>query len=380
MEKFIEPFENKILLLVIAGITSVVVYSLQFAPLQAFSVFSVGITVAGSALMTGGLFGFLFGIPRIVQSDQTLSSQNKQDNNLAVARYQANTNLEQISDWLTKILIGVGLTQIPQIREEIQRLISFLAPGLGGTDSSASFAFALLVYFSICGFLIGYLTTRLRLANALREVDEVLKHISQQLEAQQEKDANALALVDRQLDLRHPEIHQTELDQAIASASSPIKVQIFRIAHRTRKTSWREDINKPQMERTIPIFRALLKDDPEHKFHRNHAELAFALKDKQHSIKADYREAEAELNTAIAMRGERLNEGWSYYEFNRALCRIELYGDDPRMQDTILDDLAKAAQDNFFFEEMLDELRNWKLKSWLKDKADFQALLSRSAN
>lgn len=380
MEKFIEPFENKIVLLVLAGISSIVVYCLQFTPLKAFSVFSVGITVAGSALMTGGLLGFLFGIPRIGQSERTLSSEDKQDNSLAVARYQTNTNLEQISDWLTKILIGVGLTQIPQIRGEIQRLISFLAPGLGGTDSSASFAFALLVYFSICGFLIGYLTTRLRLANALREVDEVLKHISQQLEAQQEKDANALALIDRQLDLRHPEIRQTELDQAIASASSPIKVQIFRLAHRTRKTNWREDINKPQMERVIPIFRALLKDDPEHKFHRNHAELAFALKDKRHSTKADYREAEAELNTAIAMRGERLNQGWSYYEFNRALCRIELYGDDPKMQDAILDDLAKAAQDNFFFEEMVDELRNWKLKSWLKDKADFQTLLSRSTN
>ncbi len=25
--------------------------------------------------------------------------------------YRSNTNLEQISDWLTKILVGVGLTQ-----------------------------------------------------------------------------------------------------------------------------------------------------------------------------------------------------------------------------------------------------------------------------
>jgi len=36
--------------------------------------------------------------------------------------YSGNTNLEQISDWLTKILVGVGLTQLREIPGQVQRL------------------------------------------------------------------------------------------------------------------------------------------------------------------------------------------------------------------------------------------------------------------
>ncbi len=75
------------------------------------------------------------------------------------------------------------------------------------------------------------------------------------------------------------------------------------------------------MERTIPVFRALIASDPEGRFHRNHGQLGFALKDKE---PPDWREAEAELTNAIMIRGDPNVEGYWLYELNRAICRIKL--------------------------------------------------------
>jgi hypothetical protein len=70
-------------------------------------------------------------------------------------------------------LVGVGLTQILQIPGQLQRLTAFLAPALGNQPSSQIFALGLIGYFSIAGFLIGYLTTRLLLGRAFIMADEV---------------------------------------------------------------------------------------------------------------------------------------------------------------------------------------------------------------
>ena len=64
-----------------------------------------------------------------------------------------------MSDWLTKILLGVGLTQFSSIGSALGRLFEALRPGLGNTDSSAAFAGGLLSYFAAVGFIGGYLFT-----------------------------------------------------------------------------------------------------------------------------------------------------------------------------------------------------------------------------
>jgi hypothetical protein len=70
------------------------------------SVFSVAIMIAVASMLAGGLVGFLFGIPGTIQQaregeDTSLESQQSENKPLT---YAPNTNLEQISDWLTKIL------------------------------------------------------------------------------------------------------------------------------------------------------------------------------------------------------------------------------------------------------------------------------------
>src|SRR5204862_8287798 len=91
--------------------------------------------VAGGAWVTGGLIGFLFGIPR------SLADQDRRgDQSGPSARYQANTNLEQISDWLTKILVGVGLVKFTAFARLIVDLVSFLWPAHGGAYMGEIFA------------------------------------------------------------------------------------------------------------------------------------------------------------------------------------------------------------------------------------------------
>jgi hypothetical protein len=76
-----------------------------------------------------------------------------------------NTNLEEISDWLTKIIVGVGLVELQKAQSKLQEAAGLIAQALGGA-SQTSFAYALMVYFSIVGFFGGYLITRLYLQRA----------------------------------------------------------------------------------------------------------------------------------------------------------------------------------------------------------------------
>ena len=149
---------------ILLGAIPVAVYSLALSGNAGLAVFSLALLLGLAALLGGGLVGFLFGVPRQLQEARSAGDPS-------TSGYAGNTNLEQISDWLTKILVGVGLTQILQIPGQIQRLTSFLAPALGNESSSQVFALGLLGYFSIAGFLIGYLSTRLLLARAFEQAD-----------------------------------------------------------------------------------------------------------------------------------------------------------------------------------------------------------------
>jgi len=67
--------------------------------------------------------GFLFGIPRVLQRD-VLTPNDYTDRDNYIQR--VNTNLEQISDWLIKIIVGLGLVQLQQIPGFLKR-VSFWA-------------------------------------------------------------------------------------------------------------------------------------------------------------------------------------------------------------------------------------------------------------
>lgn len=134
---------------------------------------------SGAWFAVGSFIGFIFGIPRSLSSDtaRTDVPSRVPDQPTPEAALQAaaasrgpstavNTNLEQISDWLTKIIVGVSLVNSEQIGDIILRAARIMANSIGGGPARESLALAILVYFSVLGVLGGYLLTRLFLQRA----------------------------------------------------------------------------------------------------------------------------------------------------------------------------------------------------------------------
>jgi tetratricopeptide (TPR) repeat protein len=122
-------------------------------------------------LSSGSLLGFLFGIPKVLQTDAVVAPTA---GGSPVARHLVNTNLEQVSDWITKILVGLGLVQLQQFPNKLVAYSKLLARGIGTGDEGAVFAGGIIVYFSVLGFLGGYLITRLFLSRVIVGIDQLI--------------------------------------------------------------------------------------------------------------------------------------------------------------------------------------------------------------
>lgn len=104
---------------------------------------------AMACIATGALIGFLFGVPRLNPRAQ-LSGE-----------FIHNQNIEAVSDWLTKILVGVGLVNFQAIGAFTQRMAEELGRGIA---VDRSIAMGLIVYFFAVGIIQGYILTRIFLA------------------------------------------------------------------------------------------------------------------------------------------------------------------------------------------------------------------------
>ena len=167
-------------------------------PLSGWGVFATGVICSGAASLVGGLLGFLFAIPRSVESS---ASRLPLSNTTTVARpevviseaapvppstssatrfpaaterpplLRVNTNLEDISDLVTKVLLGAGLAQAGQLVDGAGRLAAFLGPSFGPGSSGQVVAIGTIIYGALEGFFAGYLATRLYLTAAFGRHD-----------------------------------------------------------------------------------------------------------------------------------------------------------------------------------------------------------------
>jgi hypothetical protein len=314
--------------------------------------FSVMVLMVAASFAVGGLIGFLFGIPRSLQEHAvTVPAATGMANEQP--SYAVNTNLEQISDWLTKILVGIGLVEVARAPSAVGRLIDTLATSLGGHPIDKVMTGTVVIFFPIVGFLVSYLLTRLLLRRAFTQADlsaiglVAAQAARSQVRQQEQIDADTFSLVATQLDpppgTSPP--GQQRLDAALTQASSALRSQVFSLA-RDRRAAHYVDPDRATMMRTIPVFHALIAADPES--HRNHGQLGYALKDSE---PADLDGAERELDLAIALRNRQGGRGWLYYELNRAALRVtrdlaKMAADEPTDPDTrsaILGDLQAAA-------------------------------------
>jgi hypothetical protein len=356
---------GSLLLLALFGEVFVALYVTTSAQLtDALSAVSTITGVALASLMAGGLIGFLFGIPRRLQETSPDATPNGGAQKSDRPLYSGNTNLEQVSDWLTKIIIGVSLVQLLPIVGFVRDTGTMVAQSLGTPDQIA-FPISVIVLYAICGFMIGYLWARLYLGKALDAAErQTLEEVIDELKQQNLVDAETIKLVRAQLsDETRVRPSTEELERAVKSASTDTKTYAFYLAQNLRTLNWRD--RKAVMERCIPVFRALIASDTEGAFHRNFGQLAYALKDQR---SPDWKQAEENFTKAIDMRGPAQEQEFHAYEANRAICRIQQdsalakkAAAEEGVRNRIVEDLKVAMQDEWTREWLQKEqlVTNW---------------------
>ena len=134
----------------------------------ALTVLGAGLFLAGAATVTGSLVGFMFGVPRY----RTLEHDSRAADDKTTA---PNTNLEQISDWLTKIIVGVGLTQLPAIIRFFGHLGEKWGSAFGTGAVGPLIAISITVHYLIMGFFQGFLLSSLWLPAALERAQKQIR-------------------------------------------------------------------------------------------------------------------------------------------------------------------------------------------------------------
>src|SRR5262249_6925029 len=135
-------------------------------------------------------------------------------------------------------------TQLTSLPALLAKAGAYFGSALGG-DSGSRLAVLIVLFFSLCGFLFGYLWTRLFLAGELAKADWIaIEHSRRQLEKAQDQvliDGNAIRLASQYLNEKDVStIPVQEMKEVIADASGRIRSLIFSLAREARG-KWRAD-------------------------------------------------------------------------------------------------------------------------------------------
>ncbi|AOW08075.1 pYEATS domain-containing protein [Flavobacterium gilvum] len=132
----------------------------------------IGLILGISSFTSAFFVGLLFGMPK---------RNNKKENN-----YSLNNGLAEISDWLTKIIVGVGLINLKEIPEYFVSLGEYvrIASKYDGQLLNI-YTIGVVIYFGFLGLFVGYNYMRLVRANKYKYADENL--IRKELEISKEK-------------------------------------------------------------------------------------------------------------------------------------------------------------------------------------------------
>jgi hypothetical protein len=118
-----------------------------------------------AAFVAGCFIGFLFGIPRTVSSGELRQNQSAGPA-AGSSVVGVSTNLAEVSDWLTKLVLGAGLVELTRLGVPVARLIDDIAAGLHTSGASVAtvqtakvMAGAIIFGYVIMGLLDGYIVT-----------------------------------------------------------------------------------------------------------------------------------------------------------------------------------------------------------------------------
>jgi hypothetical protein len=251
-----------------------------------------GFLIAGAAYAVAWLVGFLFGIPRSRAEESQATAAVPAAGGAAATGAAAvatastarassglrtNTNLQDVSDWLTKLLLGAGLTQLNYIPSLLGRFGHNAAVALLGSGADPDlhspisvFVQALTVYFAAVGFLSGYLVTRLFLAGAFSDADKELNELRDELQTAHQKAEGAEARIEN-LQLLAAPPSAPEQKAVPAEGGGPAQPQpssreklepLVRQYNELRNTPWGPE----RTRKMTAVFRQMIdvvKGDPE---------------------------------------------------------------------------------------------------------------------
>ena len=193
-DKYLSEVESSFYWALVLGIFGILVCSVS-AELSEVSepgvflrVFGLGLLLAGAAVMVGFIIGFLFGIPKTTdhpssqpapspnpnqgnesnarsnrEMSSSQSSGGRQTTSTVVVSSSVNTNLEQISDWLTKIIVGVSLVEFNKIIDQLRLFVGYMNRDMGWT-AGGQYSTVIIMFYLPLGFFFGWTITRTYLA------------------------------------------------------------------------------------------------------------------------------------------------------------------------------------------------------------------------
>lgn len=116
----------------------------------------------------GSLLGFIFSVPKIISDNSTPPNVSVAEQKTYLKKVEENTNLTQISDWLTKILIGAGLVQLKEAPAFILKIAKVMAQGMRTVSSKVEtidaftiMSAGIILFFLTWGFISGYIVMKL---------------------------------------------------------------------------------------------------------------------------------------------------------------------------------------------------------------------------
>ncbi|GBE74492.1 hypothetical protein myaer87_17190 [Microcystis aeruginosa NIES-87] len=319
-------------------------------------------TIYLSLVLAGGLGGLLCSI--LLDGELELPSWSKKNPN----------NLNP--GFLGEIFVGIGGSLIayqflPQeLRKpgdpglEITIFVTGLVGGYGGK--------------AILDAALKKVINRIDTANEAKEIAE-----SQAKELEEKTYIRNLVNQQIQEGLNQSEL--SEMQEKLEYATDDVKERAFNLAHDARSLGRRTLTFKDRVNRTIPIFEALVASDNNNPSYN--AELGYAYISSQ---PADLDKAISYLDRAIELRvpgSSTEGDSWKY-EMNRAIARIGLGNSQSR--DDILKDLF-AVEQRKELAQAIDEyerdgvdggnnsIKNWLIQNqdWVSQQTNGKALLDK---
>jgi tetratricopeptide (TPR) repeat protein len=158
---------------ILLGSIVVIGYGLKFHKPEHYLFFMLCL-LALASFVSGLFLGFLFGIPKRDDKAET--------------PYHLSSNLVDISDWLTKIIIGLGLVEIKTIPHALQSVGEYIQQSTNASEPSIKiFSVCCIVYFGVFGIYFGYNYTRLILSLLYKDADDdLLQNQKELIEAGEE--------------------------------------------------------------------------------------------------------------------------------------------------------------------------------------------------